>query len=253
MTTKRKEQKKKTKTATHNTSAVCPHLIRLYRRGFYGPDGDYDKSESSDLIFNQSTDEDMDMKPAPIDISGMVVDEVRNIGATVTIPDSPPATDLLSYSTRYASYLQNRKTNPLLNLSPIPPPPPPLTLSVRIVKLNLMPIIPGLPESGLIKDCMWPADSEDGRHIVHVLQDLNISIHKRSERQLRHVVFHCRRMYRSAVEYLNDDDRSGYWTCWETCEELEDKIVDPTRIQGICLRMDIIGRPLTSKEMRETI
>jgi hypothetical protein len=163
-------------------------------KGFYGPDGDYDKSESFDLIFNRSTNEDKDMKPAAIDISGMVVDEVRNIGATFTVPDSPPATGLLSYSTRYASYLLNRKTNPLLSPSPIPPPPPPPTLSVQIVKLNLMPIIPGLPESGLIKDCMWPANSEDGRHIVHVPQDLNISIHKRSERQLRHVVFHYRRM-----------------------------------------------------------
>jgi hypothetical protein len=112
-----------------------------------------------------------------------------------------------------------------------------------------MPTIPGLPELGLIGDCMnrdavWPQDAEDGRHIVHVPQDLNISIHKRSERQLRHVVFHYRRLYRRTVESINHQNRNRYWTSWETREEWNDAVVDPARIQSICQRMDIIGWPL---------
>jgi hypothetical protein len=153
-----------------------------------------------DSIFDRSTDEDMDMKQAAVDISGMVVDEVRNIGATFThavvadpkpvpAPDVKPTTKLGSYAIQLASYLQQRKSNPLLKPPPLPLPPPPPTLPVRIVRMNLMPKIPGLPESGMIQGCRWPADAEDGQHIVNVPQDLTISIHKRSERQLRHVFF----------------------------------------------------------------
>jgi hypothetical protein len=62
------------KTATNNTSAVLSEPLHITSsadssevfprnnsvpasdpsvlKGFYGPDGDYDKSESSDLIFN---------------------------------------------------------------------------------------------------------------------------------------------------------------------------------------------------------
>jgi hypothetical protein len=67
--------------------------------------------------------------------------------------------------------------NALLKPSPTTP-----TLPVRIVKVNLMPDIPGLPESVLVKGFKVPADAEDGRHLVHSPQDLTISIHKRSER-----------------------------------------------------------------------
>jgi hypothetical protein len=279
---KRKEAAKKSKTTTRNTSAVSsepiPHISstdssEIFPRnvpgvapdpsvpkGFYGPDDDDNQSESSDSIFDRSTDDDMDMKPAGIDISGMVVDEVRNIGATFTeaivtpfgVPE-PPGRDA-SYADQFAFYLRNRKTNPSLKPPPRPSPPSPPVQPVRVVKLNLMPVVPGLPGSGLIADCTsWPEDAENGLHIQHIPLDRRISIHKRSERQLRHVVFHYRRLYRDTINHLNYVRPNGYWTSWETRAELDDKVVDPACIQYICQRMDIIGHPLTVPWLAEEI
>jgi hypothetical protein len=280
---KRKEALKKAKANTRNTSAVSSELIphvsstdssEIYPRNvpgvetdpsvpkdFYGPNDDDNHSESSDSIFDRSTDEDMDMKPAAIDISGMVVDEVRNIGATFTeaiptpiigVPELPGRN--ASYAEQHAFYLLHRKANPSMQRPPIPPPRPPPILPVRIVKLNLMPVVPGLPESGMIASCSsWPADAEDGRHIQQCPLDRSISIHKRSERQLRHIVFHYRRLYRDTIDHLNYIRPNGYWTSWETREELDDKVVDPARIQSICQRMDIIGRPLSVQWLAEEI
>jgi hypothetical protein len=244
---KRKEAEKKKKKATRNTSAVSSELI-LRRssadssvvfprnhpvpatdpsvpKGFYGLDDDNDRSESSDSIFDRSTDDDLQRKPAAVDISGMVVDEVRNIGATFTqsivtpivigVPELPGRN--ASYADQFTFYLRNRKANPSLQPPPQPPPTSPPVLSVRIVKLNLMPVVPGLPESGLIADCTsWPEDAENGRHIQHIPLDRSISIHKRSERQLRHVVFHYRRLYHDTINHLNYLRPNGYWTSWET-------------------------------------
>jgi hypothetical protein len=202
----------------------------------------------------------MDMKPAAIDISGMVVDEVRNIGATFTEAIDTPigVPETLGHYAPYAAhltfYLRNRKTNPSLKPPRRPPLPPPPILPIRMVKLNLMPVVPGLPKSGSIAECTsWPADAEDGRHIQQIPIERRISIHKRSERQLRHVVFHYRRLYREAIEHLNYVRPNGYWTSWETREELDDKVVDPARIQHICQRMDMIGRPLFVQWLAEEI